>query len=91
MASVGVHGLRYQPEEAISSLLLAKKLLQGHNTPSRRRCCSTSTANIRFVSNSLGLQTHPLGVEASIVLAFLGIALNITFGCFIQGFTDMSQ
>src|ERR1700729_4501481 len=49
MASAGVRGLRCQPEEAISSLLLAKKSLQGHNTPVLRRCRSTSTADIRFV------------------------------------------
>src|ERR1700733_5205698 len=38
-----------EPKEAISSLLLAKKSLQGHNTPMLRRCRSTSTADIRFV------------------------------------------
>jgi len=56
---------------AISSLLLARKSLQGHNTPMLRRCCSTSTADIRFFSNSLGLQKHLLHVpvaEISLIL-----------------------
>ena len=35
--------------DAIPSLLLARKSLQGHNTPLLRRCCSTSAADIRFV------------------------------------------
>ena len=34
--------------DAIPSLLLARKSLQGHNTPLLRRCRSTSTADIRF-------------------------------------------
>src|SRR5580700_9019970 len=50
MASTGVCGPRFRSKEAISSLLLAKKSLRGHNTPMLRRCCSTSTAEIRFVS-----------------------------------------
>ena len=36
--------------DAIPSLWLAKKSLQGHNTPMLHRCRSTSAANIRFVS-----------------------------------------
>src|SRR5215469_6828830 len=35
--------------DAIPSLLLARKSLQGHNKPMPRRCCSTSAAEIRFV------------------------------------------
>ena len=41
--------LERQCYDAIPSLLLARKSLQGHNTPVLRRCCSTSAAEIRFV------------------------------------------
>ena len=41
--------LERQCYDAIPSLLLARKSLQGHNTPLLRRCCSTSAAEIRFV------------------------------------------
>src|SRR5580698_8478595 len=48
---------------AIPSLLLARKSLQGHNTPVLRRCRSTSTADIRFVFEQFRVSCWPsLGI-----------------------------
>jgi hypothetical protein len=76
--------------DAIPSLWLAKKSLQGHNTPVLRRCRSTSAANSASFPNSLGLRGRPIS-DAFLVLAFPRYCPEKTFGCLVQGFTDMSR